>query len=355
MIKLTYKLKLASPAFLGDAAQQGAWRTPPLKALIREWWRIAVAPGEYDHRHIKEREKALFGTAADEVGGKNQKSQIRLALAHWNKGCCDAWSAGENRVTRPEVKDRNAGRPRPVGNELYLGFGLLEFDKKKNIIRPKHNAVLQADDENQLRLALPPGAEAEALQRAITLAHWFGTIGGRSRNGWGSLLWQAADGTPAPEALSRAALEQTGCTRALPECLALDWPHAIGSDAKGVLVWRSRQTFKDWRGAMKFLAQTKIGFRTHLKFTTGRNSPRVEPRHVLAYPVTNHTVGQWGGNARLANTLRFKLHREGDELRALIYHTPCKPTLPHGHLSLLDTWQMVHRFLDEQPTLTRLA
>ncbi|HNQ75599.1 MAG TPA: hypothetical protein PKM39_03075, partial [Pseudothauera hydrothermalis] len=75
-------------------------------------------------------------------------------------------------------------------------------------------------------------------------------------------------------------------------------------------------------------------------------------------PVTNHSVGQWGNNARLANTLRFKLHREGDGLRALIYHTPCKPTLPHGNLGLpgiFDTWQKVHRFLDDQPTLTRLA
>ena len=44
MIKKTYRLQLASPAFLGDADQKGTWRTPPLKALIREWWRIAVAP-----------------------------------------------------------------------------------------------------------------------------------------------------------------------------------------------------------------------------------------------------------------------------------------------------------------------
>lgn len=353
MIKLTYTLQLASPAFLGDAAQKGVWRTPPLKALIREWWRIALAPElGYDHRRIKEREKELFGTAADEAGGKNQKSQIRLALAHWNEGHCKEWPAGESPVKHPEVKDRNTGKLRPVGSELYLGYGPLVFEQGST--RLKHNAALQAGEDNQLRLALPPGEEAQALQRAITLAHWFGTIGGRSRNGWGSLLWQAADGTPAPEALSRTTLEQTGCTRALRDCLELDWPHAIGSDTKGVLVWRSSQTFTNWRDAMKFLAQTKIGFRTHLDFTTGKKSPRVEPRHVLAYPVTNHSVGQWD-NARLANTLRFKLHREGNDLRALIYHTPCKPTLPHGNLDLLKTWQNVHRFLDTQPTLTRLA
>lgn len=141
------------------------------------------------------------------------------------------------------------------------------------------------------------------------------------------------------------------------DCLALDWPHAIGSDAKGVLVWRSGETFGDWHAAMKFLARTKINFRHDLGFVGGQPHREPQGRHLLAYPVTNHSVRDWGNNARLANTLRFKLHREGDALRALIYHTPCKPTLPHDNLGLrglLDTWQQVHRFLDDQPTLARL-
>ena len=73
MIKNTYRLQLASPAFLGDADQRGAWRTPPLKALIREWWRIAVAPElGYDVSTLKVREKYLFGTAADDSREGNQ-------------------------------------------------------------------------------------------------------------------------------------------------------------------------------------------------------------------------------------------------------------------------------------------
>ena len=45
-------------------------------------------------------------------------------------------------------------------------------------------------------------------------------------------------------------------------------------------------------------------------------------------------------------------HPDGS-LRALIYHTPCKPTLPHQGIDLLDTWQRVHRHLDNA-ALTRL-
>lgn len=358
MLKHRYQLTLASPAFLGNADQKGVWRTPPLKALIREWWRIAVAPGEdYDHHRIKEREKALFGTAADEAGGDNRQSRIRLALAHWNEGQCKTWPTGEQTITHNEVKNRD-GKPVSVGSELYLGFGPLLYDKDHRRTKLKNGAALQADETNTLRLALPNTEQAD-LHRALTLAHWFGTIGGRSRNGWGSLLWQAADGTPALPALSRAALENTGCTRALRDCLALDWPHAIGSDGKGVLVWQSRETFGDWRQAMTFLARTKIGFRTRLPLVGGQPHREPQGRHVLAYPVTNHRVSPWEGQnkGRLANTLRFKLHREGDALRALIYHTPCKPTLPHDNLGLrglLDTWQQVYRFLDDQPTLARL-
>lgn len=352
MIKQAYHLTLATPAFLGGADQRGTWRTPPIKALIREWWRIAVAhDAGYRHSELKQRETALFGTAADEAGGDNRQSRIRLALAHWHEGQCQTWPAGESRVTHPEVKDRNTDRTRPVGSELYLGYGPLIFQQATTL---RNGAALQADETNTLRLALPDTEQAD-LQSALTLAHWFGTLGGRSRNGWGSLLWTAADGTPALPALSRSALEISGCTRALRDCLALDWPHAIGSDGKGVLVWRSRETFGDWRAAMRSLAETKIAFRTSLKFTTGNRSAKTEARHLLAYPVTNHSVATWGNNARLANTLRFKLHLEPDgRLRALIYHTPCKPTLPHDGLDLLDTWQRVHGFLDAQPTLARL-
>lgn len=353
MIRQSYHLQLATPAFLGDAEQKGVWRTPPLKALIREWWRVAVAAEcSYDFTRIKARETALFGTAADDSRGGNQQSRIRLALAHWHTGRCKQWPAEEPRVTHPEVKDRNTGRPRPVGSELYLGYGPLLFEQGTKL---KNGAALQSDESNTLKLAIAD-SEVDTLAAAFQLAHWFGTIGGRSRNGWGSLLWTADGETRALEALSRAALQHQRCIRPLEQCLRLDWPHAIGADATGPLVWRSRETYTNWRDAMKFLAQTKIGFRVHLGFDTGKNSPRVEARHVLAYPVTNHSVRDWGNNARLANTLRFKLHREADgSLRALVYHTPCKPTLPHAGINLFDTWQRVHRQLDAQSTLTRLA
>lgn len=362
MIRNTYRLKLASPAFLGDADQKGVWRTPPLKALIREWWRIAVAPEVgYDVHALKQREMDLFGTAADEGGGANRQSKIRLALQHWNEGALTDWAmvnplergrpGGDPQVRHREVQFGNG----MVGSQLYLGYGPLVLNRGTPSPKLKSGPALQAEETNLLRMALPDNC-ADTLRVAITLAHWFGTIGGRSRNGWGSLAWEAEAGTSALRALSKTALEQTGCVRPLKSCLAFNWPHAIGSDDVGALMWRSTSTFDNWRDAMKFLAQTKIDFRTSLGFTTGENSAKIEPRHIVAYPVTKHHVANWGRNARLANTLRFKLCVEsGSKLRALIYHTPCTPTLLHGGVDLLDTWQRVHRHLDANPQLARLT
>lgn len=38
-----YQLSFTTPAFLGNAGQDAQWRTPPVKALLRQWWRVAWA------------------------------------------------------------------------------------------------------------------------------------------------------------------------------------------------------------------------------------------------------------------------------------------------------------------------
>lgn len=40
MNKNQWHIGFATPAFLGNAGQQAQWRTPPIKALLRQWWRV---------------------------------------------------------------------------------------------------------------------------------------------------------------------------------------------------------------------------------------------------------------------------------------------------------------------------
>ncbi|NJD67383.1 MAG: hypothetical protein FIA90_01710, partial [candidate division NC10 bacterium] len=86
MRTLEYKVTFTTPAFLGNAEQQAQWRTPPFKALLRQWWRVAAARDcAFNHARLREAEARLFG-AANDKGGESQMSQVRLRLDIWAQG-----------------------------------------------------------------------------------------------------------------------------------------------------------------------------------------------------------------------------------------------------------------------------
>lgn len=337
IIQRAISIEMCAPAFLGDASQSGVWRTPPFKALMREWWRIAAAPANnHNHRRLRELEGELFGNAWLDSGAT--QSKVRLALKEWKTGKM-AQHTPLAKVPHPEAEQAD----RMVEPLNYLGYGPIDRGQFK------HGAALQAGETNTLSLAWP---ETEtSIPPTLQLMDWFGTVGGRSRNGWGSLSLGL-------EPLAKDHPQLVAVLRNLRECLQpnYDWPHAIGKDANGPLIWESAQTFADWKAAMTFLARTKIGFRTDLKFPDER-PPHRQPqeRHLLAYPVTKHEIQGMGGNFRLANQLRFKLFRDGKQLRARITHPPHACPLPMNHLDQLAVWQRVHAWLDNQGSLQRLG
>lgn len=336
----TLALQLNAPAFLGDASQSGVWRTPPIKALLREWWRIASAQGfGYDHQAMREAEGLLFGNAW--LDDRFCKSQVRIALEHWHEGKMRQHTALA-KIPHPEA-ERAGKMVEPLN---YLGYGPIDRGQFKN------GAALQAGETNNLDIAYRE-SDQEVINQTLHLIDWFGTIGGRSRNGWGSLALGLDVLTPDHQHLKTA-------VRSLKQCLSLDWPHAIGEDAKGTLIWESSGTFVDWQEAMRYLACIKIEFRTqpNIKFVGGQPHQQPQERHLLAYPVTNHKVSArgWGGDGRLANQLRFKLFRDtAGQLRARLYHTPHRCPLPVQGVDELAVWQKIHTWLDQQSNLQRLG
>lgn len=182
MVKQSYTVRFVTPAFLGNAEQQGQWRTPPFKALLRQWWRVVMAKTcGYDYTQVREHEGLLFGNAW--LTDQFRQSQIKLRLDNWRGGKLTQWPTPDPTITHPEVTN-SAGNPRPVGSHLYLGYGPLMFQQGNT--RLKANAAIQAEDHAKLSLAYPTASTA--LADVLQLIHWFGTMGGRSRNGWGSLL-----------------------------------------------------------------------------------------------------------------------------------------------------------------------
>lgn len=352
---LSYRLSFNTPAFLGNAEQQAQWRTPPIKALLRQWWRVAYAadhPKGVSVAEMRRAEGRLFGVAAD--GKESNRSLVRIRLSRWDKGRLTSWSGlDQDRVTHPEVKNRD-GRSVPVGAQLYLGYGPLIFSQGTAL---KGSAAIQANESADLSLAFPSGDESDRLHRALWLMHQYGTLGGRSRNGWGSFSLTPVDGTT-PK-LSGAALDKS-LTMPWRDALDHDWARAIGTDERGPLIWQT-EALTDWKAVMRRLAEVKIGLRTQqaFKFPNERPDGQVHARHWLSYPVTNHSVRHWGNNARLPNSLRFKVRAESDGklLRGVIFHVPCLPPAEFrpDRQAIVRVWQQVHQYLDTTTALKRIS
>jgi CRISPR-associated protein Cmr1 len=129
MRELAYQVSFNTPAFLGNAEQQAQWRTPPFKALLRQWWRVAKAPEVgYDYRELLKLENALFGSAGDDSGGGRSKVQLRLRLSSWDKGNLAKVENGLP-ITHPEVKAT-------PGANLYLGYGPIGGAVPRSAIDP---------------------------------------------------------------------------------------------------------------------------------------------------------------------------------------------------------------------------
>lgn len=346
MRELIYQVSFNTPAFLGNAEQQAQWRTPPFKALLRQWWRVAYAASKnyrVDVATIRNEEGRLFGHAwlendRDARGEKvaARKSLVRIRLGQWSVGKLKNWDGSDPTVPHANV-------PKPVGSQLYMGYGPLVF---RNGTALKANAAIQSGEHTTFALACPL-EDAALIEAALGLIDHFGTVGGRSRNGWGSCTLQSQN--------TSSTLAVSVPVRDWKECLGLDWPHAIGQDNQGTLIWQT-QPHTDWKALMKELAVVKIQLRTKFIFTTGKNAPRTEDRHWLSYPVTNHSVQAWGGNARLPNSLRFKVRPTTDgKLIGVIFHMPClpPPAFSPDRTAIERVWQQVHSFLDGQAALTR--
>jgi CRISPR-associated protein Cmr1 len=344
-VRLSYTVRFLSPAFLGNAEQSGQWRTPPFKALLRQWWRVAYAA---DHRfsvdldRMREDEGRLFGAAAD--AGDSNRSRVRIRLDRWESGNLKGWQT-TGVVRHPEV----GASGQNVGSDLYLGYGPLKFERNVGTTL-KGNAAIKAGESATLRIALTRDAEDEQSARiaeALALMNLYGTLGGRSRNGWGSFALEPLDGSsalPMPPGVS--------LLRPWRQALGFDWPHAIGQDQNGALIWLT-EGFPDWKAAMRRLAAIKISLRTQFRFPD-EGSPHRQPRerHWLSYPVTNHRVAPWGDRLRLPNSLRFKLRRDNRDttgLRGVVFHVPCMPPRDFNpdRRAIESVWQRVHELLDD--------
>lgn len=351
--KREYTLELVTPAFLGGYDQSAEWRTAGIKALIRQWWRVVyVAEHGVNVAEMRQIEADLFGSVNESTGGARQ-ARLRLRFGEWKKGSLTTMPRSGQTV-HPEVRGGMN-----IGTFLYLGYGPLGFDQalERNQAKLNKGRALDPSQKNTLKLIGQNLTDAEwlSIDKTMQLIHLFGTIGGRSRNGWGSIqLYDSKTNQPlaALDALPIASI-------ALDKCLAHDWPTAIASHQNRVLIWQGKSVgYASWGEAMDQLAKIKIAIRTQFTFDSGTH-PQPEDRHYLSYPVTNHKVSAWEPKRkdekqkRLPNSLRFKVIKDSTgKYVPIAVHLPHKlPADFHANIStekLSQIWQQVYQKLDAE-------
>ncbi|HCX34719.1 MAG TPA: hypothetical protein DHV08_15000 [Rhodocyclaceae bacterium] len=134
METLQYEVAFTTPAFLGDAERNGRWRTPPFKAQLRQWWRVAAVAGERpDTVMLHRRGGELFGRAA--ADGRTA-SQVKLRM-DWRGGRLakrdrnDRYANRFSGLTHREVEDRCGPTGlQPVGTARYLGYGPVDVGNR---------------------------------------------------------------------------------------------------------------------------------------------------------------------------------------------------------------------------------
>lgn len=334
MNKFECTVRFLNPAFIGDAQQNGVWRTPPFKAQLRQFWRMVMASRGRGFEEIRVMEARLFGHAwlQDEDA---HKSLVRLRLSNWKRG----------RLTGPWPKTGQIQNGKAqVDAGLYLGYGPVAQGavlKGECAIKDGETATLRIGWRNHTEAKSPEGADA--LLPALALMHRYGTIGGRSRNGWGSYV---LEGEECP------ALQAAPCLIDWKAGLQDSWAQGIGQDNQGALIWKT-QACKNWQAVMRALGQ--------LRSDVNRKFGDTENRSLLSYPVTKKNLQRWSGNDRLPNSLRFKVVEEGDQLQGLVFHIPCRPEdelwgkHPHDQAKLETLWSHVHRHLDSANDLQRVG
>lgn len=332
---LQVSVEFLTPTFLGGADQHAELRAAPFKNLLRQWWRVAVG-SQYaaEHKNMLKAEGELFGSVLDE--SKASASRVRLDVQDDGiKIVSDTLLNSLGKTKHPEVKGGM-----PVSNALYLGYGPVSVKEIKSYIAP--------DSKAELTLNLPKACVPEML---LVLAYIdaFGALGSRCRNGWGSI------------ALSGQNFQRQAATT-LP---AQDWqplvngaqarayPTHLGKDQHGLLCWESAPV-NQWQEGMTLLAQTYMNLRTGMQF----HGPELQKRHILGYPVTNHSIDTWGKkDGRMPSQLRLLVKRDAqNRLIARILHLPHK--LPKPWTIALGTesavWQQIHQWLDNNPDFHRI-
>jgi CRISPR-associated protein Cmr1 len=340
--RLELQCRVLTPLFLGNAHQEAEWRAAPFKALLRYWWRVAQVDCD-NHEELLKQEGKLFGIAGEgEEKGKSSKSLIEITVISNAPASKNDLGVHLPRILHPELDKPPDKKILPLS---YLaGMGLMK--PQGTVTR----SYFPANSDFTLCLDFP-GVLREELRPVLALIAAFGALGGRCRNGWGSIQIEGG----LPWTTEELALDR--CSQTWHTGFDQDYPHCLGRDNNRPLLWKT-SPHNSWEQAMRELAEAYIALRAGSK-TISKMDPgklidhkkkivNFAERHLLGVPLTNHKLANID---RHASPLRFVVRRTpGGEFVGWVLHLPFRfagaPPPFDDKKEQIKVWQKVHAGLD---------
>ena len=327
-----FTVEVLTPMFLGGANGDAELRAAPLKNAVRYWWRITQ--GELTHKKMLEKEQKLFGG----VTGKATRSLVDIVVTGSVRTGNKNKIASIGKKVNPEANNKN------VPLSTYLGMGPVDFNGiySKTRILPGENFALSVFYPKETR---------DMLIGALSLFAEFGSLGARSRNGWGSFNLLAEDNNVL---LPRKILfENYGEEVSEIFKVGKKYPFKLGKSNDQPLLWEIGMD-NTWEGAMKLAGESYMDLRQQVLPFPKEKPNGVQRRHILGYPVTKHKVETWEKNGkrksgRMPSQLRIIVRKTGKQYNSYFFHLPHKISKPWDSSlgSELSVWQKIHNYLDE--------
>lgn len=245
---LRFTVEFVTPCFLGGADGNAELRVAPFKNLLRRWWR--VVNGSLTPEELWKRESELFGSTEKMPGTKNNvfgKSKVILSIVDSTKV---QYSSSEF-----DIEKAHKGKI-PVNVGLYLGYGAVTNKGTRSYIKSGSRC------EFEIRVS---SKYVKELEKTLFYINLFGTIGSKSKNGFGSI----------------SILYKFNPQECWPICQDINkildngknYPNAIVKDSNGILCWATND-YKSWEDAIKKLCDVYLEVGSWMKEEGGKNNWR---------------------------------------------------------------------------------
>jgi len=325
------KVKVLTPMFLGGSDGNAELRAAPFKAALRYWWR--VLQGEVPKEALLKQETSLFGGVSEDAW----KSRVSVYV----KGNVTIEIPKMGNLLKIHHPEAERAKCQVDGPGYLAGMGHYDFRNgfKKRAILPGQRFELTVRY---------PVDQSDIIEKVIWLMNRFGTVGGRSRNGFGSFCFDTPNNVKV-NCLPTIDFQQALRHKNNP------YPHFLTKDHKGLTFWKLQELdTKDCSTLMRSLAEIYIRLRTSPFFKFNNGGPG--NRHLLGYPIMNHNLRDWGGpGGRLPSQLRLMVKPDdNDDVNGFVLHMA--HALPEDKkwfpelASEEEIWHQVHDFLDNHMT-----